>query len=66
MSDAKECRAHAAQCIDMANDAGGNVKLQATLYDLAETWLQLAVQAERAEARNGGSGPGRASSQWPF
>jgi len=55
MTDSKECRQHAAHCIEMANNAAGDTKLQTTLYDMAQTWLQLANEAERADALNSGA-----------
>jgi hypothetical protein len=65
MIDPKECRAYAAECIEMANNASGNLSMQNILYVMAETWLQLADQAERAEAGkalNGSASPAPASS----
>ena len=63
MTDSEECRQHAAHCIEMANNAAGDTKLQTTLYDMAQSWLQLANEAERADALNSGAAaPASASS----
>jgi hypothetical protein len=47
MIDAKECRANAARCFEIANRPDGNVPMQNTLFDVAKIWMRLAVQMER-------------------
>jgi hypothetical protein len=42
MTHPEDCRANAARCIEMANEATGNVLLQNMLYDIAENWLKAA------------------------
>ena len=49
MSNSKECRDHAARCIEMANEAI-NTKTQNALFDAAKVWLQLAQNMERGQA----------------
>ena len=49
--DPKDYRAYAAQCIEMANNASGDVSEQNILFEMAQTWLGLAAQAERAAVR---------------
>jgi hypothetical protein len=67
MTDQETCRDHALHCIDMANNAANNVRMQRALFDMAKTWLKLADQAGRIEAPNGSASPILpASSPRPF
>ena len=47
--DPKECRRHAARCIEMA-DASENEVTKSTFVNLATMWVKLAEELERAKA----------------
>jgi len=47
--DPKECRQHAARCMELAGDSR-DPKLKETLQDLARNWTKLAIQLETSHA----------------
>jgi len=47
--DPKECRQRALRCTELAERAG-DAQLKAVLKSLAQRWLKLAIELERAEA----------------
>jgi hypothetical protein len=47
--DPKECRQHALRCTELAENATDS-QLKAVLKRLAEQWLKMAVELERAHA----------------
>jgi hypothetical protein len=47
--DPKECREHAKNCLKMAADSTSPLA-KAQFEDLAQTWLRLATDLERAKA----------------
>jgi hypothetical protein len=49
MADPKECRANAARCIEMANEAL-NTRMQSLMFEMADMWLKLAAELERSSA----------------
>jgi hypothetical protein len=46
MSSPEECRANAALCMEIANQATGNTSMQSAMYEMAESWLKVADQLE--------------------
>lgn len=48
MCDARDCRANAEACIDLANTAV-NTQLQSSLFDIAQSWMKLAADIERSD-----------------
>ena len=47
--DPKQCREYALHCAEMAQRAR-NLEHKRTLTDLAQTWLNLAIELERTHA----------------
>jgi len=47
--DPKECRQHALRCTELAEGATAS-QLKAVLKHLAQRWLTLAVELQRAQA----------------
>jgi hypothetical protein len=49
MADPKDCRANAARCIEMANEAL-NTRIQSLMFEMADMWLKLAAELEHSSA----------------
>jgi hypothetical protein len=47
MADPNDCRANAARCIEMANEAS-NTQMQSIMFEMARIWLQVAGESEQS------------------
>ena len=48
MASPQDCRENAARCIEMANEAGSDTRMQSIMFEMANTWLKLAGEIERS------------------
>jgi hypothetical protein len=54
MANPTDCRARAKACIELANNAK-DTRTQAVYFDLAQNWIKIAVELERAYGLTGGN-----------
>jgi hypothetical protein len=54
--DPKECRQRALRCTELAERAG-DAQLKAVLESLAQRWMKLAIELERAQPLRNASEP---------
>ena len=47
MCDARDCRANAETCIDLANTAI-HTQVQSALFDIAQAWMKLAADIDHS------------------